>query len=132
METILNSDYSYAAKILAYTLSILIPALIGVLVGYIKKRYNIEQINEFTAKLGSYKLIATMACRMAEQMYNDKGGPAKLAAATQFVIAELAKMGVTLTEDEVNSIIHAALRELKDELGSKWDYPQVESYTFSK
>lgn len=130
METIIAGDYSVYAKIIAYILSILVPALVGVLVAYFNKKYGIEKINEFQAKLAAYEEIGKLACRMAEEKYNELGGPVKLEKAIELASAELVKMGVKMTPEEIDALIHASLRKLRDELGDAWENPSTKSYKY--
>jgi LL-H family phage holin len=101
-------------------LSILIPALVAILVEFLRRKLGLEKIRKIEAELLAKKELAQLAVKMAEEMYKAGHGPEKFKEATKWLAEELQKKGIKVTDTEIEGLINSALREIKDQLGQEW------------
>lgn len=101
-------------------LAILIPALIGIGIALLKKRLGVENVQKIKEELALKKDLALLAVKMAEQVYKDAGGEEKLKQACAWLAKSLTEKGIKISEEEVRTLVEAALRSIKDELGEEW------------
>lgn len=106
---------------LAYDLlSILLPLLVLGLVELIRRRLGTERMRKIQKELDTKQDLALLAVRFTEQAYRDAGGPQKYNQAANWLAKRAQDRGIKITEDEVQGLIEAALRMIKDEFGEQW------------
>lgn len=108
------------SSLLAYIISVLITAGIGLLVELIRRQIGIEGMKQISLTLAQKQVLATIAVQFVEQAYKDYAGEAKLAKASEWLAARAAEHGIKLTADEIQGLIESALRQMKDQFGSTW------------
>lgn len=107
-------------NLLLILLQILIPILVGVVINLLFNKLGTEKINKYRQELDAKQELALLAVRVAEQIYYDLKGPAKLEKAMSWMVEQCGKAGLNYTENEIRGLIEAALRMIKDEFGEKW------------
>ena len=64
--------------------------------------------------------IVAEGVKYAQQSYAAEAGAERLVQAKRAVLQELDKVGIKITEEQLNVKIHAVLKELKKEFGDQW------------
>ncbi len=96
--------------------------LVAVLLGSIFAVYGIA----FLRRKGIWEVIkqkeifALLAVRFVEEFYAHLDGPEKLDRACEWAAAQLKRIGIKTTKEEILGIVLAMLREIKDEFGEEW------------
>lgn len=106
---------------LLYNLLILLATLLaGYAVAWLRKKIGVEGMKKIESELATKQELATLAVRFVEQTYKYLHGEAKYNKAAEWLVAQAARIGLKLTEEEIKGLIEAALRELKDAFGNEW------------
>lgn len=108
-------------------LAIAVPALVIMTIELLRRKLGIENLKKIQIELEAHeteimliKELAVTIVRKVEQKHKDKKGDGKLIPATELLAESLHKIGIQLTEEELDTYIHDALRQLKDEFGEQW------------
>jgi LL-H family phage holin len=101
-------------------LLMLITLGVGLLTIWLKKRLGLEGMKKAQAEWENMQELAMVAVRYAEQAYMKYGGATKKEKALAFLSRELALLGLKISEDTIDALIEAALREIKDQFGEEW------------
>lgn len=64
--------------------------------------------------------IIVEGVKYAQESYAAEAGTERLVQAKRAVLRELDKVGIKLTEEQLDVKIHAVLKELKKEFGDQW------------
>ncbi|HHY67368.1 MAG TPA: phage holin [Alicyclobacillus sp.] len=106
---------------LAYdVLAILIPALAALAVEYLRRRLGTERLKRVQEELATKQELATLAVRFVEQVYTELHGQEKFEKAAEWLAGRAQEHGLKLSAIEIDGLIEAALRELKDSFGNEW------------
>ena len=81
----------------------------------LKTKHPQEEIDKALNQLEVYKNVATLACRMVEQLYPGMA-QTKFNEARNFMIDYLTKAGIEIDEDQVTAAIESAVLEINKTL----------------
>lgn len=99
---------------------LLITLAVGFLIAWLEKRWGIEKMKKAQAEWNNMQELAMVAVKYAQQAYMKYGGAERKEKALAFLSRELAQLGLKISEDTIDALIEAALREIKDEFGEEW------------
>lgn len=106
---------------LAYDLlAVLIPVLAAMAVEFMRRRLGIENLKKIQQTLEAKQEIALLAVRFAEQAFKDLHGQEKYDKAAEWLSARVQENGFDISDEEIQGLIEAALRKLKDEFSEEW------------
>lgn len=98
--------------------SIIIIGLIGFTVPKVKTFFDDKGITE---KLTQYDYLADVAVMAVEQIYKNEHGDVKKQQAKEYIIHSLNEMNLSITEQQLDMFVEAAVKRAKDE----WNKPDV-------
>lgn len=98
-------------------LMILVTAGVAFFVAFLKKKLGVEKIKKLQQESEFIKQIVLAGVQYAEQRY--KSGE-KLDKAAEWITARLNERGIKISQEEVEGLIEATLRQLKDQFGEEW------------
>jgi hypothetical protein len=107
-------------NLLSILIYLLMVALAGGLVYLIVAKIGVEKMRKITVELGANKELAGAAVRYAQQVYWNLDGKIRYEKAMEWMIAECKRYGIKFTVDQLDGLIHEALRTFKDEFGEEW------------
>lgn len=106
---------------LAYDLlSILIPAIAALAFEFLRRKLGTEKMKRIQEEITTKQVLAMLAVRFVEQVYDDLHGPEKYQKAAEWLAARAQEHGIILTADEIKGLIESTLRQLKDSFGNEW------------
>lgn len=107
---------------LAYDfLAILITIVVAMLVGWLKKKLGVEGIKKVQEELVAKQELALLAVKAVEQLWGGVlHGDEKVQKAAEFISTQAAKAGLTISPEEIRTLIEWAVRTMKDEFGEEW------------
>lgn len=106
--------------VLAYIISLLITAGIGLLVELLRRKVGIEGLRKVAWQLDQKKDLAMLAVQFVEQAYKGYYCEVKYQKAAEWLAARARERGLRITEDEIKGLIESSLRQIKDEMGEEW------------
>lgn len=106
--------------VLAYILSVLITAGIGLLVELMRRKVGLEGMRQISWQLEQKKDWAMLAVQFAGQAYRTQGGQVKYNRAAEWLAARAKEHGIVISDTEIKGLIEATLRQLKDQFGDEW------------
>ncbi len=112
--------HSLVMTIIENALIIIVTLAAGFVVAYLRRRLGVEGMQKLEAELVLKQELAILAVRFIEQVYLDLDGPEKYSRAALWLSSRLEEKGITISPEEIQGLIEAALRELKDEFGNEW------------
>ena len=89
---------------------------------WLKSRLGIERMAKIEAELKLREDIVLLGVRFIEQVYGDLDGPDKYNSAVNWIVIELGKVGIIVTEEDLQGLIESTIRALKDEFGEEWGH----------
>lgn len=98
----------------------LIPALLAMGLELLRRKLGVETLRKVQRELEAKQELALLAVKFVEQTYSSFKGPAKYDRAAEWLVTRANELGLRLTTKEVQGLIEAALRTLKDEFGEQW------------
>lgn len=101
-------------------LVLLITILAGVVIRFMVEKLGTEKLRRAQAQWESMEDLTAVAIKYAEQAWREYGGEKKKEKALAFLARELSRRGIKASEDTLNDLIEAILREIKDALGEEW------------
>lgn len=101
-------------------LVLLITILAGVVIRFMVEKLGTEKLRRAQAQWESMEDLTAVAIKYAEQAWREYGGEQKKEKALAFLARELSRRGIKASEDTLNDLIEAILREIKDALGEEW------------
>ena len=101
-------------------LSILLPVLAVMLAEWLRRKIGVERLTRIQRELQTKKELAALAVKFVEQVYKDLKGEEKYQEAAQWLATQAAERGINITAEEIQGLIEAALRSLKDTYGEGW------------
>ena len=111
---------NFITDVLYDILVLIITAVAGMLVVWLRQRLRVERIKQLKAELAVKQELAALAVKFVEQVYVDIKGEEKYTLAANWIAARVGELGLKLTADEIKGLIEAALRTFKDEFGEGW------------
>lgn len=102
----------FAAFVAAIT-SILIPALIGIAIQWIRKQVGIQRLEEIQRELYIKQELVTKGIIFAEQAYKEANGNVKFNHALNWIVKQLAFLKINTTTDEIHGFIDSLVAEVK-------------------
>lgn len=107
---------------LAYdVLTILITVVVAMLIGLLKKKLGVEGLKKVQEELTAKQELALLAVKAVEQLWGGVlHGEEKVRKATEFISEQAAKVGLTISPEEIRTLIEWAVRTMKDEFGEAW------------
>lgn len=113
-------------------LSILLPVVVAILANTLKNYTQNQKLVGMKQIIENKQLIAKDTVLFAQQVYKDCDGEAKYHAAMQVLSTKLERYGLKVPEEELDELIHTALKAAKKEFADVWntigeDKPQEES-----
>lgn len=87
---------------------------------YLRRKLGTERIEKIRHELETKKELAEAAVRFVEQVYIDQHGADKLMRAEAWLSGQARARGLKITAEEIDGLIHSALREIKDTYGNSW------------
>lgn len=101
-------------------LKIVLPVLGVMLVRYIFSKVDIDKQDKIKSIIENKKDLAMIAVRFVEQVYKDIDGEEKFHHAFEWVASAFEKYGYPVDADEIEGLIEATLRQMKDEFTEQW------------
>lgn len=114
----MNKLLQGATPVVLELVSITIIGLIGFTAQKVKIYFNDKGITE---KLTQYDYLADVAVMAVEQVYKNEHGDVKKKQAKEYVVHSLNGMNLSITEQQLDMFIEAAVKRAKDE----WNKPEV-------
>lgn len=106
--------------VLESALTVLIPAVLALVIEWLRRRLGTEKLQKIQQELATKQNLARMAVLFVEQAYRDLDGPEKYAMATEWLSGRAKEHGITITPEQIEGLIEAAVRTFKDLYGSDW------------
>jgi LL-H family phage holin len=101
-------------------LSILMPALVALVVEYLRHRLGTEKLKKVQEELTAKQDLASLAVRFVQQFWVSLSGQERYEKAAEWLSARAKERGLKVTSEEIKGLIEAALRMAKDEFGEEW------------
>jgi|GEM_PF-6973035 len=109
-------------ELLTVLIYILITALTGALVMFIKEKFGVEKMLRIQKELENKESIAYKALQLIKDAINESGLiQENLDKATSWASEQLTKKGIKVTQQELEEIIKSIYNQFKDEFIEKWD-----------
>lgn len=107
---------------LAYdVLAILITVAVAMLIGLLKKKLGVEGLKKVQEELTAKQELALLAVKAVEQLWGGVlHGEEKVQKASEIISQQAAKVGLTISPEEIRTLIEWAVRTMKDEFGEEW------------
>lgn len=107
--------------ILTDLVSLISTIVAGLLVFLIKRSLGIVTMKKIQQELSTKTELAQLAVKYVEQVFGGAlKGPEKFAKAIEWLTAQSNRLGITISQSEMQGLIEAALRDLKDTFGEDW------------
>ena len=114
----MNELLQEVTPVILELVSIIIIGLIGFTVPKVKTYFDDKGITE---KLTQYDYLADVAVMAVEQIYKNEHGDIKKQQAKEYIIHSLNEMNLSITEQQLDMFVEAAVKRAKDE----WNKPEV-------
>lgn len=101
-------------------LKIVLPVLGVMLVRYLFSKVGIDKQDKIKSMIENKKDLAIIAVRFVEQVYKDIDGEEKFHQAFQWVADAFEKYGYSVDANEIEGLIEATLKQMKDEFADQW------------
>jgi len=105
---------------LGYTLYLLIIALAGMVVEWIRQKIGVEKMKAVSTTLLAHQELFMMGVSVVEQKYKLLHGQEKVNEAIGIILKEAQERGVEITYSQVTDGIEWAVRTFKDQFGEDW------------
>lgn len=92
-------------------MGLFVTACVGLVVKFLKAHFDIKKLEN---ELKSKSAYADIAVQFVEQVYKDIHGKEKFDKAAQWLSEQFAKKGLTVTEEELEALVEAAVQKLKN------------------
>jgi LL-H family phage holin len=101
-------------------LAVLIPALVGLLIEYLRRKLGAEKMKKIQDELLTKQQLAMIAIQLVEQFYKDIKGEDKYNKAAEWLSQRCKDYGLVVTAEEIKGLIESAIRTAKDTWGEDW------------
>jgi hypothetical protein len=105
---------------LGYAIYLLIIALAGIAVEWIRQKIGVEKMKAVSAMLLAHQELFMMGVSIVEQKYKLLHGQEKVNKAIDIILKEAQERGVKITYSQVVDGIEWAVRTFKDQFGEDW------------
>ena len=102
------------------SLSILIPLLAGFTVEWLRKKVGAQNIKNIQNQLYHKRDLADSAVKFVQQTFQSAYGSEKYEKAAAWLADRAQSTGLTVTPEEIEGLIEAALKDLKWQFGEAW------------
>jgi LL-H family phage holin len=107
-------------KVVGDVLSVAAVGIAGLLVALLQKKLGVTQLQKVNQAIQAKHDLAIQAVQAVQQQFNDAGGQEKLGAAIDYLQAAAASHGIKISDDEIEGLVHSALKLAKLTFGEKW------------
>jgi len=94
--------------------------LITFVIAYVKKMLGVETMKKLNAELTNKQAIVDVVVLFVQQVYEKYDGEQKYSIALETASTWMMEKGMTVTADELRSMIEASVKALKVEFGEAW------------
>ncbi len=101
-------------------LGILVPALCLIIIELLRRKLGLEKMKKIQYELATKQELASLAVKFAEHAFTGLRGQEKFDQAAIWLAARAQERGLIVTPDEIQGLLEAALRMIKDEFGEQW------------
>ena len=102
-------------------LLLLITAGVALAVELIRRKLGTEKMRKIQTELEMKQELALLAVKAVEQLWGGVlHGEEKVTKATEFISEQAAKVGLSISSEEIRTLIEWAVRTMKDEFGEEW------------
>lgn len=102
-------------------LAVLATAAVAMLIGWLKKRLGVEGLKKIREQLRAKQEVALLAVKVVEQLWGGVlHGDEKVQKAAEIISRQAARIGLSMSADEIRTLIEWAVRTMKDEFGEEW------------
>jgi hypothetical protein len=109
-------------ELLTVIIYILITALTGALVMFIKEKFGVEKMLRIKNELENKESIAYRALQLIKEAINENGlVQENLDKATSWASEQLTKKGIKVTQQEIEELIKSVYSQFKYEFMENWD-----------
>lgn len=107
-------------KVVFVTFVALMDLTLIVGIAYVKKKIGVESMNKLNAELMNKQVIVDAVVLLVQQVYEKYSGEQKYAIALETASTWMMEKGLSVTADELRSMIEASVKALKAEFGKAW------------
>lgn len=108
-------------KLVYDALAVLITVVVVFLIRLLKKKLGVEGIKKIQEELAAKKMLALLAVKAVEQLWSGVlHGEEKVQKATEIISQQAAKIGLSISPEEIRTLIEWAVRTMKDKFGESW------------
>ncbi len=108
-------------KISIDLISVLVPILIAILANNMKNYAQNQKLVRMKQIIENKQLIAKDTVLFAQQVFKDCDGETRYHAAMEVLSSKLKRYGIRVSEEELDELIHTALKAVKKEFYGVWD-----------
>lgn len=101
-------------------LSILVPAICAMIIELLRRKLGLEKIRQVQYELETKTKLAKCAVRFVEHYYREIHGQEKYDRVAEWLAERAKERGLAIPAEEMQGLIEAALRMIKDEFGEQW------------
>lgn len=101
--------------------SVLVPVLFAILANTLKNYAQNQKLVKMKQTIENKQLIAKDTVLFAQQVFQDCDGETRYHAAMEVLSAKLNRYGINVSEEELDELIHTALKAAKKEFAGVWE-----------
>lgn len=113
-------------QLLQNVLGALASIILGYVVAFIHKRLGTEGMKKIEAQLQAHSALAELVIRAVEETYISLTGAEKYAMASKMLSDRLSKIGVTLSVEDIHTLIQGTLSKMRDQFADNWKKAESE------
>lgn len=102
-------------------LAVFIPILAAFAANCLKHYANNQKLIKMKQTIENKQFIAREAVLFAQQVFKEADGEKKYLAAVQILAAKCSRYRIAVTEEEIDELVHTALKCAKKEFAEVWD-----------
>lgn len=100
--------------------AVLITVATGYFVAWLRQKLGAEGIRRVHHELAAKQDLAIVGVKYAEQALRSALGSEKYRAAADWIKKQADRIGLDLSDEEIDVLVEWALREIKDQFGDQW------------
>ncbi len=101
--------------------SVLIPVLFAIVANNLKNYAQNQKLVRMKQIIENKQLVAKDTVLFAQQVFRDCDGETRYQAAMEVLSAKLKRYGIKVSEEELDELIHTALKAAKKEFAGVWE-----------
>ncbi len=102
-------------------ISVLVPIIIAILANNLKNHAQNQKLIRMKHVIENKQLVAKDAVIFAQQVFKHCDGEEKYSAAIEILAANLKRYGIKVEKEELDELVHTALKSAKKEFGDVWN-----------